>query len=37
MSFWKRETTNGLDTVYFAISRGDQESEFPKGGNRAKN
>jgi RimJ/RimL family protein N-acetyltransferase len=21
MSFWKRETTNGLDTIYYAISR----------------
>ena len=21
MSFWKREPTNGLDTVYYAISR----------------
>lgn len=26
MSFWKREMTNGLDTIYFAISRGDQWS-----------
>ena len=38
MSFWKRETTNGLDTVYFAISReADQVSEISEGGNRAKN
>ena len=21
MTFWKRETTNGLDTVYYTISR----------------
>lgn len=27
MSFWKRETTNGLDTVYYSISRGDQLSD----------
>lgn len=32
MSFWKRETTNGLDTVNFAISRGDQGSEISEGG-----
>jgi hypothetical protein len=36
MSFWKRETTNGLDTVYFAISRADQLSEISEGGNRAE-
>ena len=27
MSFWKRETTNGLDTVYFSISRDDKTSK----------
>ena len=27
MSFWRRETTNGLDTVYFEISRGNQVSD----------
>jgi [ribosomal protein S5]-alanine N-acetyltransferase len=32
MSFWKRETTNGLDTVYFAISKGDQVSKISAGG-----
>ena len=36
MSFWKRETTNGLDTVYFAISRVDQESKISEGGNRGE-
>lgn len=36
MSFWKRETTNGLDTVYFAISLGDQVSGISEGGNRAE-
>ncbi|MCM3904905.1 MAG: GNAT family N-acetyltransferase [Pyrinomonadaceae bacterium] len=37
MSFWKRETTNDLDTVYFAISReADQVSEISEGGNRAE-
>ena len=36
MSFWKRETTNGLDTVYFAVSRGDRVSEISQGGNRAE-
>lgn len=30
MNFWKRETTNGLDTIYFAISRGDQVSDLPR-------
>lgn len=36
MSFWKCETTNGLDTVYFAISQGDHLSEISEGGNRAE-
>jgi len=27
MSFWKRETTNGLDTIYFAISGDDETSK----------
>ena len=36
MSFWKRETTNGLDTVYFAISQQDHLSEISEGGNRAE-
>jgi ribosomal-protein-alanine N-acetyltransferase len=36
MSLWKRETTNGLDTVYFAILRGDQLSTISDGGNRAE-
>jgi RimJ/RimL family protein N-acetyltransferase len=33
MSFWKREPTNGLDTVYYAISREafDRESPLFKG------
>ena len=34
MSFWKRETTNGLDTIYFAISQKDQLSTIDEGGNR---
>jgi [ribosomal protein S5]-alanine N-acetyltransferase len=30
MSFWKRELTNGLDTIYYAISRNDfyEQSKF---------
>ena len=36
MSFWKREMTNGLDTVYFAISRQDDMSTTPEGDNRAE-
>jgi RimJ/RimL family protein N-acetyltransferase len=26
MAFWKRELTNGLDTIYYAITRPDQRS-----------
>jgi len=37
MSFWKREITNGLDTIYFAILRGDQLSEISEGGDSAEN
>jgi [ribosomal protein S5]-alanine N-acetyltransferase len=33
MSFWKREATNGLDTIYFAISKEDV-SQTLKEGNR---
>ena len=29
MGFWKREMTNGLDTVYFAVSRKDLLSQVP--------
>jgi RimJ/RimL family protein N-acetyltransferase len=36
MSFWKRETTNGLDTIYFAISLGDRDSEISEGGTHAE-
>ncbi len=36
MSFWKREMTNGLDTVYFAISRQDDMSTTPQGDNHAE-
>ena len=36
MTFWKREITNGLDTIYYAISREDQRSQFSEGGDRAK-
>lgn len=37
MSFWKREMTNGLDTVfYFAVSPGDQLPEISEGGDRAE-
>ncbi|MCM3874073.1 MAG: GNAT family N-acetyltransferase [Pyrinomonadaceae bacterium] len=36
MSFWRREMTNGLDTVYFEISRADDMSKTPQGDNHAK-
>lgn len=36
MTFWKREITNGLDTIYYAISREDRRSQFSEGGDRAK-
>ena len=36
MSFWKRETTNGLDTIYFAISREDEMSKTSQGENHAE-
>jgi [ribosomal protein S5]-alanine N-acetyltransferase len=37
MSFWKREMTNGMDTIYFAISRGDHWSGIYEGGDSAEN
>jgi hypothetical protein len=30
MKFWKRETTNGLDTLYYAISREDFNQDIIK-------
>lgn len=36
MRFWKREATNGLDTIYFAISRADEVSTTSQGDNHAE-